>query len=155
VPDGDVFTRSVRRGWGGVAQALRDGLSADECARRLAKALAKQLRDSKGLQSSEMGQLISEVGGTTDEQRVVRALEEVSRRDAFERVVPLLVSRGRFPSFNAAQAFISSCLNAARLDVLARSLARRPDAVGLRSPSRPRASTADLLDESAPPGAQT
>lgn len=154
MPDGDVFTRSVRRGWQALAKALRDGLPADECARRVEKALAKQLRETNGLESADMRHLMGEVGGTLEERRVISALEELARRDAFERVVPLLVRHDRFPSFDAAQAFISRCLNAARLDVLARSLVRRPDAVGLRRPSHRRSSTTDLLNESAPLGDQ-
>jgi hypothetical protein len=154
MPDGDVFTWSVRRGWQAVATALRDDLPVDECARRVENALAKHLRKSKGLDSADMQHLIGEAGGARDERRVVAALKELARRDAFERVVPLLIGDGRFPHYDAAQAFISSCLNAARLDVLARSLVRRPDAVGLRRPSRRRSSTTDLMNERAPLGNQ-
>jgi hypothetical protein len=154
VPDGDVFTRSVQPRWRHFAKALRDELPVDECQRRLEDALAKQLRVTGGLESASMRALMSEIGGTSDEQRVVLALQEIARRSAFERVIPLLIGRGRYATFDDAQAFVGMCLDGARLDVLARSLVRRPDGIGLRRPSRPRTSTAILLSESAPLGHQ-
>lgn len=153
MPDGDVFTRAVRAPWRVLACALRDGLPVDECVRRLEDSLAKHLRATQGLHCADLQRLLGEVACVADERRIIHALEEVARHRAFERVVPLLIGKGRFPTYDAAATFIRTCFDRARLDVLARSLARRPDATGLRRPAQRRRTTVELLAESAPPGA--
>lgn len=49
MPDKDVFYRKVGRGWRSVARSLHAGVDADNVARRVAKALRKNLRELGGL----------------------------------------------------------------------------------------------------------
>lgn len=151
MPDGDVFTRRVAGAWRSLARALSEMAPAGDCALELEGALAKHLRRTHGLQDRQLGELVSRAGGT-DADQVVQALRELARRQAFERVVPLLVGPDRFPTFDQARAFINECLTSARLDVIARSLLRRPDANRLARPPRPKSDLATLMNEPAPPG---
>jgi hypothetical protein len=150
MPDGDVFTRSVAARWRHLAGALRDGLPADECMWRLEAGLARELRVSGGLGHVDLRGALD--AGPADEASVVLGLKKLARRAVFERIMPILVSQGKYPTYEKAQNFVSYCLDQARLDVLARSVLRHPDGSGVRRPPRPRASTAELLGETAPLG---
>jgi hypothetical protein len=152
MPDGDVFTRSVAPRWRSLVSALRDDLPADECAWRLEDGLAKELRKARGFAHTDLRNLVD--AGDADEARVVAGLNQLVRHAAFDRVMPLLVAQGKFPTYDHAQRFMAFCLDTARLDVLARSLVRHPDAKGLRRPPRPHASTSELLSEPASLGAR-
>ena len=151
MPDGDVFSRRVTSSWRSLARALGESAPVSDCAIELEGALAKHLRKTHGLKDRQLSELVSRAGGTDPEQ-VVQALGELARRQAFERVVPLLVGPDRFPTFDKARTFINECLSSARLDVIARSLLRRPDANRLARPPRPKSDLASLMGESAPPG---
>lgn len=150
--DGDAFTRRAARGWRPLAEALRDGLGGKECAERLEGCISKDLRHNGGLLSSDMRDLLSSGPSTESEADVIRALGELARRKCFERITPLLVGSDRFPTYAKAQEFIQLCLGMARLDVIARSLLRRPGAEQLSRPRRVRQALSDLLDEAAPLG---
>lgn len=152
MPDGDVFTRSVQPRWRRLAAALRDERPLEECAIVLEETLAGHLRATGGLGDVHLERLLRQVGDGLDEFSVQAALSQLARRNAFDRVVPLLVGHGRYSNFDAAQRFIHACLDTARLDVVARSLVRRPDAVGLRRPRQRRTPTGELLSENAPLG---
>lgn len=149
--DGDVFTRTVTARWRSVVEALRDGLPADDCARRLDKALAKELRKTGGLTSPQMHSLLPT--GSTSEADLVAALRRLTRQQCFDRVVPRLVGDGtRFRNYDQAQRFVAYCLDKAHLNALARSLARNPEARRLQTPRRARTSASNILDEGAPLG---
>lgn len=152
MPDGDVFTRSVARRWMNLASALRDGLPAEECALRIEYSLAKELRESGGLARPDLEDLLN--ADSIDEAQVADRLGELVRRDVFERIMPLLVAQEKYASWEKAQQFMTFCVDTARMDLLARSLARHPDGKGVRRPSRPRSPTSVLLSEPAPMGGQ-
>lgn len=151
MPDGEVFTRRVTSPWRSLARALGDQAPASDCALELEGAITKHLRKTRGLEDRQLSDLLGAAGGTDPEQ-VVQALGELARRQAFERVVPLLVGPDRFPTFDKARAFINECLSSARLDVIARSLLRRPDGSRVARPPRPKSDLSALLGEAAPPG---
>ena len=147
MPDGDVFTRSVTPRWRNLASALRDGQAVEECARRIEHSLAAELRKSGGFARPGLEDLVN--AGTAHEAEVAVRLGELVRNEVFERVMPLLVAKGKFASWEQAQQFMTMCADTARLDVLARSLMRHPDGKGVRRPSRQRSSTLELLNEPA------
>ena len=147
MPDGDVFTRSVTRRWKRAASAIGGGLPADECALQIADCLAKDLRKSGGFARPGLEDLL--IGGTANEAEVAARLRDLVRNELFERVLPLLVAKGAFASRDQAQHFMTTCVESARMDLLARSLVSHPNGKGLRRPSRRRSSTSDLLNEPA------
>ncbi|MEN8674148.1 hypothetical protein [Nocardioides sp.] len=147
MPDGDVFTRSVTRGWRGVASALGDGLPADECALRIERSLATDLRKAGGFARPGLEDLLN--AGTVNEAHVADRLKELVRTEVFERVMPLLVAKGTFATWEQAQQFATLCVETARMDMLARSLVTHPDGKGLRRPARKKSSNLDLLSEPA------
>ncbi len=147
MPDGDVFTRSVTRRWRRAASAIGGGLPADECALQIVDCLAKDLRKSGGFARRGLEDLL--IHGTADEAQVAARLRELVRDEVFERVLPLLVAKGTFASRNQAEEFMKTCVESARMDLLARSLVSHPNGKGLRRPSRRKSSTSDLLNEPA------
>lgn len=150
MPDGDVFTRRVTRRWRSAASAIGAGLPAEECALQIADCLAKDLRKSGGFARPGLADLL--IGGTANEAEVAARLRDLVRNEVFERVLPLLVAKGTFASSDQAQHFMRTCVENARMDLLARSLVRHPNGKGLRRPGRRRSSTSDLLNETAPLG---
>lgn len=152
MPDGDVFTRSVAPGWQNLASAVRDGLSPEECARWIEDGLAKALRKAGGLAHPGLENLLS--ADNVDESLVADRLADLVRCAAFDRIMPLLVAQGRYTNYEDAQQFMAFCIDAARMDVLARSLARHRDGKGVRRPARPHSTISELLSEPAPLGGQ-
>lgn len=150
--DGDVFTRRVPWRWRSLAEALRDGLPASDCGVRLERALAKELRESGGLQSHRMRDLLGDRTWHTEDD-VVRALQRLSLQQCFDRVVPMLVGRAsQFRDAQQARDFVALCFEGAQMRALARSLDRHPDGHRLRAPSRRRDKVLDILEQSAPLG---
>lgn len=150
MPDGDVFTRSVTRRWRRAASAIGGGLPADECGLQIADCLAKDLRKSGGFARPGLEDLL--IDGTANEAEVAARLRDLIRNEVFERVLPFLVAKGTFASKDQAEHFMTTCVENARMDLLARSLVTHPNGKGLRRPSRRRSSTSDLLNEVAPLG---
>lgn len=150
MPDGDVFTRSVTRRWRSAASAIGGGLPADECALQIEDCLAKDLRQSGGFARPGLEDLL--IGGTANEAEVASRLRELVRNEVFERILPLLIAKGTFTGRDQAQHFMTTCVEGARMDLLARSLVSHPNGKGVCRPSRRRSSTSDLLSEPAPLG---
>ncbi len=153
--DGDAFTRRAARGWRPLAEAIRDARPVADCALSVEDCLARDLRETGGLYSVDLVDLLQGNSGQPSEDQIVQALRGLARRKCFDRVVPLLVGSGsesRWARRDQAVAFVEMCLDTARLDVLARALFRRPDGDRLGRPPRTRRSTLDLLNEDAPLG---
>lgn len=152
--DLDVSCRRAAPGWGAVARSLLDAVDPEICGRQIGKAMAKHLRQSGGLESRELADLLPEYGGDAAAHReaVESALERLVRRLVADRVLPGLVGSA-YATVADAERHLARCMDAAQLPQLAQSLLRHPDGVGVRQAGRPREALKHLLVEPAPLGA--
>lgn len=148
--DGDEFTRSVPARWRALAEALRAGLTAEVCAARLHRALARDLRECAVEMPALQALLGREHEGT--ERELVLVLQRLSRQQCLDRVLPRLIGPAHnFRDQAQAAAFIGLCFDQANMPLLARSLLKDPSGRSVSVP-RPKRSNVDILAVVAPPG---